>query len=222
MKSVLLTFALLVSSLSFAQNYKVIHSFSGFPNDGMHAIGPVVFDKAGNMYGTTPGGGSNSCQGDNGCGVVYELSPNRDGSWTESILYNFCANFVGLSCLDGAFPSAGLALDSVGNLYGVTGYGGSGDELANGAGVIFKLSPPAGGVGVWTETVLYNFCSNMSGSVCLDGYGPDSQPVFDASGDLYGTTAVCDESALVTRTSMTVATTSGMTATYCILPAATS
>lgn len=186
MKSELLIFFLVVSTLSFSQNYKVIHSFSGYPNDGLHPVAPVVFDKAGNMYGTTPGGGSNSCLGDNGCGLIYELSPNHDGSWTESILYNFCANFDGLSCLDGAFPGAGLAIDTSGNLYGITELGGSGDETGNGGGVAFELSPPKQTGGLWTESVLYNFCSNYVNGTCLDGgFGLPTQPVLDSLGNLY-------------------------------------
>jgi uncharacterized repeat protein (TIGR03803 family) len=183
--------AVICASAAGQNNFKVIHSFSGYPNDGLHPVAPVVFDNVGNMYGTSPGGGSNSCDSDNGCGVVYELSPNQDGSRTETILYNFCANFDGLSCLDGAFPGAGLAIDASGNLYGMTELGGTGDEPGNGGGVAFKLSPPTLQGGAWTEAVLYNFCSDFVNNTCLDGgFGLPSQPVLDANGNLYGTTAL--------------------------------
>jgi len=56
--------ALMCAAADGQDNYKVIHSFSGFPNDGMTTIRPVVFDRAGNMYGTTPGGGSQTGCGD--------------------------------------------------------------------------------------------------------------------------------------------------------------
>ena len=169
-------------------NYKVIHSFSGYPNDGMHPIRPVIFDKAGSMYGTAPGGGSQTGCGDLGCGVVYELAPDGQGSWTETILYNFCQNFNGLSCLDGAYPTTGLTADALGNFYGMTYGGGTGLE-GEGGGVAFELSPPNSKGGEWSETILYNFCSNYTNSECLDGLvSYPERLVFDHSGNLYGTT----------------------------------
>ena len=134
----------------------MIHSFSGYPNDGMHPIRPVIFDKAGSMYGTAPGGGSQTGCGDLGCGVVYELSPDGQGSWTETILYNFCQNFNGLSCLDGAYPTTGLTCrHALGNFYGMTYGGGTGLEKGEGGGVAFELSPPNSKGGEWSETILY-------------------------------------------------------------------
>jgi uncharacterized repeat protein (TIGR03803 family) len=76
------------------------------------------------MYGTTNFGGSLQC------GVVYKLSPVSGGGWTESTTWNFtCGN-------DGAFPVAGLIVDTAGNLYGTTQYGG-----ANGYGAVFQVAP---------------------------------------------------------------------------------
>jgi uncharacterized repeat protein (TIGR03803 family) len=190
MKSGLLTFVVLASSFSFAQNYKVIHNFSGFPNDGMTTIASVVFDKAGNIYGTTPGGGNQTGCSDLGCGVAYELSPDGQGNWTETILYNFCQNFDGSLCLDGAYPN-GLTIDSSGNLYGTTFSGGSGHVYGTGPGVAFELSPPREKGGAWTETVLHNFCSQFSNGSCLDGWVGEVNPlVLDKAGNLYGTTAL--------------------------------
>jgi uncharacterized repeat protein (TIGR03803 family) len=171
-----------------AANYKVIHSFSGYPNDIEHPIGAVVFDSAGNMYGVGPGGGNDND------GAVFELSPDGRGGWTETILYDFCQNNDGLSCLDGKAPDYRLAIDAAGNLYGTTNEGGTGDEddpVFPGGGVAFQLSPPLRKGGQWTETVLYNFCSNFVNNMCLDG-GPGgaSQMVFDTDGNLYGTTAL--------------------------------
>ncbi len=178
------------SASAFGQtaNYKVIHRFSGYPNDIEHPIGAVVFDKAGNMYGVGPGGGNDND------GAVFELSPDGHGNWTETMLYNFCQNFDGLSCLDGQSPDAQMAIDAAGNLYGTTYQGGTGNEsnpLFPGGGVAFELSPPLQQRGQWTETVLYNFCSQFENDVCLDGGpGNKSQMVFDHAGNLYGTSVL--------------------------------
>jgi hypothetical protein len=186
----LFAFAALTCVAAFGQsaNYKVIHSFSGYPNDIEHPIGAVVFDKAGNMYGVGPGGGSINA------GAVFELSPDGHGNWTETILYDFCQNNDGLSCLDGQSPDAQLVIDAAGNLYGTTYQGGTGNEgnpAFPGGGVAFQLSPPQQRGGQWTETILYNFCSKFVDDVCLDGGpGVKSQMVFDQNGNLYGTTAV--------------------------------
>lgn len=134
-------FAAMICAPAFGQsNYKVIHSFSGYPNDGQSPVSSIVFDKAGNMYGSTPGGGNQTGCGDLGCGTVYELSPDGHGNWTETVLYNFCSNYNGL-CLDGAYPN-GLTIDAAGNLYGTTFSGGSGYVYLTGPGVAFELSPP--------------------------------------------------------------------------------
>src|SRR5580698_3902845 len=150
---------------SFGQQYKVLYSFQGASvGDGMNPVAGLIADNSGNLYGTTRVGGPYGYPACPGCGTVFELSPNSDGSWTESVIYAFCANFDG-ACLDGAFPEAALVMDSTGNLYGTTAGGGSGggargcqDALA-GCGTVFELSPPTILGGAWTETVLYNFCS---------------------------------------------------------------
>jgi len=129
----------------------------GQGNDGAEPAAGVIFDKSGNIYGTTVAGGSgrgSSCgvQGHTGCGVVYELTPSGSG-WTETILYNFQGG------TDGGAPYSGVVMDHSGNLYGATALGGSG-----GGGTIYELSPSGGG---WNFTVLYPF----SGS----GTGPSGQ-----------------------------------------------
>ncbi len=168
-------------------NYKVIHSFSGYPDDGDGPSSTVVFDRVGNMYGATPGGGNQTGCGDLGCGIIYELSPDGQGNWTETILYNFCQNFNGISCLDGAYPN-GLTIDTVGNLYGTTFSGGTGQGFGFGTGIAFELSPPKMQGGTWTETVLHNFCSDVQNDSCLDGWvGVVSSMVIGSDGNLYGT-----------------------------------
>src|ERR1700692_4135003 len=107
--------------------------------DGGAAYGRVIFDGAGNLYGTTAFGGSSDA------GIVFELTnPEAPAGWTESILYNFSGGS------DGSQPYSGLIFDSAGNLYGTTYQGG-----ASNAGTVYELSPGKGGA--WSETVIYSF-----------------------------------------------------------------
>lgn len=184
-----LSFLSLMCSFCAAQTqYNVLHSFGSQAGDGAVPLGSLVLDRSGNLYGTTSLGGTSAC---GQCGTIFELSPNTDGSWTESVIYNFCSNVVNSKCADGSYPKAGLALDSSGNLYGTTFGGGSNSctAFSGSCGVIFELSPPSQSGQSWTETVLYSFCSNEVNEQCLDGVQPKSQLIFDASGNLYGTTS---------------------------------
>jgi uncharacterized repeat protein (TIGR03803 family) len=162
---------------------KVLYSFHG-NSDGATPAGGVVFDPQGNLYGATSGGGSGSCAGFFQCGTVYQLSPptQKGGAWTETVLYNFQGSQSG----DGASPAGGLVIDKSGNLYGTTGYGGTGDCVLlgtkEGCGTVFELSPPKMKGGAWTETVLYSFKGDK------DGYVPNGDLVFDSAGNLYGAT----------------------------------
>ena len=104
-------------------------------SDGWYPGGAMVFDKAGNLYGTTFAGGTNSD------GVIYKLAPNADGSWTRTVLHNFGGP-------DGQTPAATLTIDQAGNLYGTTSFGGT----SGGYGVVFQLVPNSNGT--WTENVL--------------------------------------------------------------------
>lgn len=144
----------------------VLYRFSGSADGGMPFAG-VVFDHAGNLYGTTTSGGLNNCGG-SGCGVVYKLT-RSGGGWTEAVLYSFTG------AADGASPRAGLAFDSAGNLYGTTVGGGS-----SGQGVVFQLQPSGAG---WTENVLYSFSGGA------DGGGPIAGLILDSLGNLYGSSA---------------------------------
>jgi uncharacterized repeat protein (TIGR03803 family) len=109
-----------------------------------------------------------------GCGTVFKLTPNSNGTFKETILYNFAGNSYPNS--DGAVPKSALIFDSSGNLYGTTEGGGK-----YGGGTVFRLSPATNGA--WTETILYNV-----GVVSYDGYAPTGTLLFDSSGNLYGTT----------------------------------
>ena len=145
---------------------KVLHNFNDDGTDGYQPVASLIFDAAGNLYGTTEAGGTYSA------GTVFELTPAAGGTWTEKVLHNFNSDGT-----DGFFPSAGLVLDAAGNLYGTTLGGGTSNR-----GTVFELTPAAGGG--WTEQVLHNF--NLDGT---DGYYPLAGLIFDAAGDLYGTTS---------------------------------
>ncbi len=168
---------ILASISAFGQHYKVLYNFTG-GSDGAFPKSALLLDAAGNLYGTTVSGGNNeSFCGGEGCGIVFELSPNIEGSWSETILYAFCPNKF---CADGASPMSGLVIDPQGNLYGSTRYGGTSPN----DGIVYELSPPSLPSGSWTEKVLYNFCSLQN---CSDGAVPN-QVILDTSGNLYGTT----------------------------------
>lgn len=148
----------------------VLHTFRGY--DGGAPFASLVFDAAGNLYGTTSQGGPSCIYVPGGCGVVFKLKPNFNGTWTETILYKFKGGPP-----DGALPLAALIFDKAGNLYSTTSYGGPG-----GAGNVFQLKPNADGT--WTQNILYMFTGNGP-----DGYLPFSGLVFDVAGNLYGTTS---------------------------------
>src|SRR5579862_1007875 len=151
-----LVFLALSWCTSSAQQYKILYSFAGYPNDAGNPVGNLVRDRAGNLFGVA------GFSGTLGYGTVFMLSPNSDGTWAESLIYNFCSDYVNGLCLDGAYPLAGLTFDSQGNLYGTTQGGGSQFSCGsgqNGCGTVFQLSPPSSPNTSWKETVLYNFCS---------------------------------------------------------------
>ncbi|HWY21908.1 MAG TPA: choice-of-anchor tandem repeat GloVer-containing protein [Candidatus Acidoferrum sp.] len=155
----------------------VLYDFTGANGDGIYPSGNLVFDKSGNLYGTTQfGGNTDYCSnGLPGCGIVYELSPSGSGPWKEKILYTF-------QVAVGGAPTAGLIFDSAGNLYGTTQQGGQGQCPAgalNNCGMVFELSPAAGGA--WTETTLYQFTGGN------DGGNPFGGVVMDSAGNLFGT-----------------------------------
>jgi len=143
---------------------KVLHDFNNNGKDGYYPEAGLIFDATGNLYGTTYGGGADNV------GAVFRLTRKASGGWAEKILHDFNDNGK-----DGAYPAAGLIVDASGNLYGTT-YGG-----AFGLGTAFELTPKAGGG--WTEKILHRFNDNGK-----DGNHPQASLVFDASGNLYGTT----------------------------------
>jgi uncharacterized repeat protein (TIGR03803 family) len=138
-----------------AASETVLHRFKSTPN-GAQPYAGVIRDSAGNLYGTTSGGGTA------GAGVVFKV----DTSGHETVLYNFCSL---ANCADGGEPNAGVIRDSAGNFYGTTFGGGT----AAGAGVVYKLDKAG------HETVLYAFTG------LADGGNPNAGVIRDSAGNLY-------------------------------------
>jgi uncharacterized repeat protein (TIGR03803 family) len=148
-----------------------LHTFPSSRRDGGLPASSLIFDGAGNLYGTTTTSFGGNC-GPDGCGMAFELSPKSGGGWKETVLHVFKLNGK-----DGINPQGNLILDAFGNLYGTTGSGGDCNQQY-GCGTVFELSPKSGG---WKETVLHNFNG-------MDGAYPEAGLIFDAGGNLYSTT----------------------------------
>jgi len=146
----------------------VLYSFTGGTDGRSPYYGTLVLS-GGYLYGTTYLGGDLSCIDVLGCGVVFRVKATGGH---ESVLHSF--NYIGGTSTDGAYPFGGLIRDAAGNLYGVTNGGG-----LDGGGVVFELSPAAGGG--WTETLLHTF-------IQPDGLNSMAGLVRDKSGNLFGTT----------------------------------
>jgi uncharacterized repeat protein (TIGR03803 family) len=151
--------------------YNLLYSFGS--SDASNGSGPVgvIFDAAGNLYGTTSSGAASNL------GIVFELSPPAvaGSAWTETVLYNFKGGAT-----DGDSPGnlQTVVFDKSGNLYGVTTSGGTPKSEdprcpTNGCGVVYELTPPATAGAEWTETVIHYFNGTQ-------GYSPVGTPIFDA------------------------------------------
>jgi uncharacterized repeat protein (TIGR03803 family) len=193
---------------SAGPKYKVLHRFYAGQNNNGGVWGGLTFDSKGNLYGTTWGGGAN------GYGTVFELMPSSNGKWREKVLHSFDRRTDGgsplgtllldgdatlygttssangtvfkmtrtssgwtFSVIDDYGSHAGVVMDQGGNLYGNIGPG----EYDEGA--VTELVHGSEG---WTQSYLYSFCRNIN--PCLDGDAPVSGVIFDAEGNLYGTT----------------------------------
>jgi len=148
------------TTVIFDWDSTVLYRFSG--SDGQYPQGELTFDHAGNIYGTTVNGGSA------GWGLIYSLTPSN-GGWTENILYQAHGNG------DGEYPWSGVVFDQSGNLYGMFGQNGP-----HGYGALYKLTPSGSG---WAESTIHGFTYHGN-----DGGFPQGGLIFDASGNLYGTT----------------------------------
>jgi uncharacterized repeat protein (TIGR03803 family) len=138
-----------------------VYAFQGGSDGGFSQTG-VIVDQSGNLYTATTSFGSGNT------GTVVELSPSS-GSWT----FNLLASFSGAIFQQGG-PRENLVMDLAGNLYGTTNSAGK-----YGYGAVFKLTRSGS---TWTYTSLHDFTGSSY------GFNPVSNIVFDASGNLYGTT----------------------------------
>jgi uncharacterized repeat protein (TIGR03803 family) len=144
----------------------VLHNF-GAAHDGAYPSGQLTFDSSGNLYGTTSVGGTQNCL-HNQCGTVFELSPQANGGWTETVLYTFDYSH-------GAVPVGGAIFDTAHALYGIASYGGRSD-----AGTVYELKLENG---EWNIAVLHEF----NGS---DGSLPVGGLIQDQDGNLWGVTSL--------------------------------
>ena len=149
---------------------QVIYSFLGGV-DGYQPWSNLLIDQNGNLYGTTPFGGTGTgCENQSGgCGTFFVLTPSH-GNWKHTVLYNFCSVS---DCSDGANPY-GLSFDRSGDILGMAGGG-----ICSYCGVVFKLHRSSRG---WTETVVHTFDDQG------DGFDPNPGLTVDGAGNVYGTT----------------------------------
>jgi uncharacterized repeat protein (TIGR03803 family) len=167
-----------VFELTAAGQEKVLYSFGSESSDGRGPYAGVTFDTAGNLYGTTLGGGADRCANAYVCGTVFELT----AAGTEKVLHSFGNpyRYDGAQG-DGTYPFAGVIFDDAGNLYGTTSFGGDLECGGYGCGTIFRLTSK--GKGKIKEKILYRF-----GRHAGDGENPYAGLIFDNAGNLYGTT----------------------------------
>jgi uncharacterized repeat protein (TIGR03803 family) len=142
-----------IFEIDTAGTFTVLHNFAY--TEGLGTYSKLIRDSDGNLYGTS---GSDSISGR---GMVYKLDVNN----TLTVLRHFTG-----STTDGANPYGGLILDTAGNLYGTTVWGGAFD-----LGTVFKLDTSG------AFTLLHSFSGN-------DGANPTAELVMDGQGNLYGTT----------------------------------
>jgi hypothetical protein len=155
---------------TYSQLYSFFCGGSGCP-DGFILNAPPIWDPRGDLWGMTYEGGINDqpCFTEFGCGVIFAMSPNGDGTWTYHVMHKF-ASFSA----DGQRPYGSLVLDKAGNFYGGTWLGGSYNN-----GTIFKFGRNK--QGKWVETILYDFPD------CHIGCQVDGTLAMDGAGNLYGT-----------------------------------
>jgi uncharacterized repeat protein (TIGR03803 family) len=146
--------------------------------DGEYPAAPLEADAAGDLFGTTALGGAD------GWGTIFELVPRKKAGYKYKVLHSFCGE---ANCTDGSDPQSGLVIDTAGNLYGTTKFGG-----AQNGGTVFELVRRDEG----KLKILHSFCAQ--GAACADGSAPmydgltyqgaGSGTPYDGVSPLYGTT----------------------------------
>jgi len=153
----------------------ILHTFN-LATDGGEPQSALIQASDGNLYGTTPAGGS-ACSG-GGCGTVFEVSKDSGGNFTVfTVLYTFTDG------ADGAIPKGGLTQGSDGNLYGATLTGGSG------GGTVYELSKDSNG-NFTVFTVSHTF---QPTSPTDNAASPGAGLTLGSDGNLYGTTGIGGE-----------------------------
>ena len=130
---------LLAGNGALAITVTTIHDFGG-SGDGENPQAGVIFDQAGNLYGTAALGGIR------GNGIVYSLIPDGGGTWTESGVHKFDGP------PDGSVPVSPLVISSSGTLVGTTLEGGVRDM-----GAVFEARPPQNDGDPWRLRIVYSF-----------------------------------------------------------------
>ena len=163
--------------------YKEIHAFQGFNDASYPNFSGVVFDRSGNLYGTSEGtAGTGDIRDEEPEGTVFELTPPgaEGGSWIETLLHKFPRP----GGIDGSSPIGGVVFDASGNIYGTTFYGAGNTKslcVGRGCGIVFELKAPATKGGRWEEIRLHEF------NTASDGTDPVSGLLLGPGGRLFGT-----------------------------------
>ena len=191
-RSLIAPAALLVLGLAGASSparadyntFKTLYSFcpTSACATGWHPYGGVVSDKAGNLYGTTLGGGNPTSPSRSlysSGGVVYMLT--KANNFSETAIYSFCAV---ANCTDGLGPQGDPAVDAEGRVYVAAEAGGATANNSNGFGTVVQLTPNSGKTS-WTPRVIHVFDEDQHST---DGHTPIGGLIFDSDGNLYGTT----------------------------------
>lgn len=158
----------------------VLYGFGNYTGDGYNPNTDLVFDSQGNLYGTTPYGGTSICSNKHipGCGTVFKLTPQPDGTWVEDIIHEFAG-----APSDGEQPITGVVFDDEGNIYGATYAGGGAAcntvQSYQGCGSIYRLMPSSGGG--WKEKLLYIFHRYQGTAVY-----PSGGLIVDSDGGMLG------------------------------------
>ncbi len=150
----------------------VLHTFTqGL--DGANPWAGIAFDAKGNLYGAASIAGKPNACGSIGCGTVFQMSPQSNGTWSFHVIHSFTGS-------DGSYPWGTPVIDTRGNLYGTTTLGGNLTcNNGNGCGTVYKVSPSSNG---WQFKTLYAFTNSP------DGRSPEAGVTLDGEGNIFGTT----------------------------------